>query len=159
MRTGTLDERWLPAKGYEGFYEVSNYGRVKSLERVVPHARWGQRRLSGRILKDCANGTGHRFVSLWKDKTRSKKYVHRLVLEAFVGDAPEGHEACHIDDLPANNHLSNLRWGTRSDNLLDRTRNGKCVNANKTHCPAGHEYSPANTYIHQGRRNCRACNR
>ena len=154
-----LEEQWLPVVGYEGVYEVSDRGRVRSLDRVTPHSRWGSRRLQGRVLKDADNGTGHRVVNLWRDRKHKKVYVHRAVLEAFVGPAPEGTEACHLDDNPANNKISNLTWGTRAQNMVDRTRNGKCPNANKTHCPQGHEYTAANTYIYRGRRNCRTCNR
>src|SRR5699024_6464865 len=84
--------------------------------------------------------------------------VHRLVLEAFVGPCPDGMEACHWDDDKTNNHVSNLRWATQSDNMHDRVRNGRHQLASLPHCKRGHEFNEANTYIStSGYRSCRAC--
>jgi hypothetical protein len=82
-----------------------------------------------------------------------------LVLEAFVGPCPDGLEACHWDDDPTNNRLSNLRWDTSIANKRDMARNGGGnQNAHKTHCIRGHEYTPANTYRKRGGgRECRVC--
>ena len=153
-------ENWRPVVGYESLYEVSDLGRVKSLAKTLPHATYGSRRWPERILKDADNGTGHRVVSLWKDKRQTKSYVHRLVLEAFVGPAPTGMEACHWDDDPTNNHIDNLRWASRSANGYDRVRNGKDRNARKVNCKRGHSLSGSNLVpatLRAGRRECRAC--
>jgi hypothetical protein len=86
--------------------------------------------------------------------------MHILVLEAFVGPRPAGMEGCHWDDDPTNNHLSNLRWDTRSANARDAVRNGRNQGKNKTHCPRGHELIGANIVagaIKRGWRQCRAC--
>lgn len=85
--------------------------------------------------------------------------VGNLVLEAFVGPRPEGMVGCHWDDDHGNNRLENLRWGARSDNGHDSVRNGTHVQARKTHCLRGHEYSEENTYRNPNtnRRSCRAC--
>lgn len=156
-------ERWRPVVGYEGLYEVSDEGRVRSLDRLLPSERWGGlRKLSGAILKPSDNGqTGHQFVRLWRDKKPCRRYVHHLVLEAFVGPRPEGLEALHQDDTPTNNRLSNLRWGTRSENLRDSVRNGRNHNASKTHCSrGGHPLAGDNLFEHSdGRRECRTCRR
>lgn len=116
-------ERWLPIAGHPG-YEVSDHGRVRSLERTITQpSRYGgfiTRRMRGRLLLGSAVKSGHRFVSLGR---HNYHYVHILVLTAFVGPCPDGHECCHWDDDPANNYLSNLRWGTRADNIADFTRN------------------------------------
>lgn len=65
-------------------------------------------------LKPACNKSGHQFVYLGRG---NKRYLHRLVLEAFIGPCPKGLEGLHEDDDPANNRLVNLRWGTRSDNM------------------------------------------
>ena len=149
-------ERWLPVPGFEGYYEVSDHGRVRSVTRRI-HLYGGRTPISpGRVLKPDTSHW-HR-VKLSKDGQVTRKSVHRLVLEAFVGPCPEGMECCHWDDDHTNNHLSNLRWDTRSANRLDAVRNGIHVNAAKTHCKRGHEYSEANTYRdRQGSRQCRRC--
>lgn len=143
-----MSERWLPVPGYEGLYEVSDRGLIRSVKR------------SPRPLSPTPSGKGYMKVTLSRDGVRWDTYVHRLVLTAFVGPCPEGHEACHQDGVPANNALSNLRWGTSSDNNLDTVRVGRHHNAVKTACPQGHEYTPGNTMIlPEGSRACRRCRR
>jgi len=88
--------------------------------------------------------------------------LHPLILEAFVGPRPEGMIACHWDDNPANNRLSNLRWATPSDNMFDRIRNGRHRQASQTSCIRGHRLIAPNlvpSNIHRGTRGCLACNR
>ena len=147
----TEQEHWLPVVGYEGLYEVSDQGRVKRLARVGKS--WV---LPERILKGCHTHQGYVQVGMFGKSKR----VHRLVLEAFVGPCPEGMVACHYDDNKENNRLENLRWDTERENMWDRTRNGNDHNANKTHCPQGHEYTEENIYRRSnGYRQCRACNK
>ena len=151
------EERWLPVVGYEGLYEVSDMGRVRSLRRVT---RDGQQ-IKGRILKERLLPTGRPKVSLCRDGSTVDAYPYRLALEAFVGACPDGMEALHYDDDPNNNSISNLRWGTRTDNMRDMARNGN-GNAGLKYCPAGHPYDDENTYIYPGprmHRGCRTCER
>jgi hypothetical protein len=78
-----------------------------------------------------------------------------------VGPCPLGMEALHWDDDINNNHLSNLRWGTRTDNMRDLSRNQR-GNAGLEFCPSGHPYDETNTYIYPGtrkHRGCRECGR
>ena len=157
-RVSVSEERWLPVVGWEGYYEVSDQGHVRSVERVDSCGR----HLKARVLKLPKNASGHCHVSMYRNSRSESFLVHRLVLEAFVGPCPDGMEACHYDDDPANNRLENLRWATHSDNMRDSVRNGTHVWANKTHCPQGHEYTPDNTYIRAsegGARRCRECKR
>lgn len=75
--------------------------------------------------KKCGPKLDYRFVFIRLDGSKPKAYmIHRLVLEAFVGPCPRGHEACHNNGNPADNRLENLRWGTREDNLRDIVRHG-----------------------------------
>lgn len=147
-----MTERWAPVVGFEGFYEVSDLGRVRSLDRITTH----KHRLRGRVLKVRRLPTGRPRVSLARDGAITDAYPYRLVLEAFIGPCPPDMEALHWDDDADNNVLSNLRWGTRTDNMRDMSRNEN-GNAGLTQCPYGHPYNKENTYIYPGERKHRAC--
>jgi len=151
-----VTERWLPVVGYEGFYEVSDLGRVRSMRRRVAGGR------AVRILKPCQYPRGHLKVVLCVNGQKKDMLVHRLVAIAFIGPQPPGCEVCHYDGNPANNVLGNLRWGTRGDNIRDSIRHGTNAWASRTHCPQGHPYDTENTVIsHRGNGNafrlCRIC--
>lgn len=149
-------ERWLPVVGYEGHYEVSDHGRVKRVA-IGPGAR------AGRILKGRPMNSGHLILGLYREGKREKHLVHRLVLSAFVGPCTDGMEGCHDPDPnPANNHLRNLRWDTRSGNERDRVKHGNHHLARKTHCLRGHPLVPGNlspSSLARGMRACLACSR
>lgn len=151
------DEEWRAVPGYEGAYEVSDQGRIRGVDRRNSRGTL----VRGRVLKFRLLPNGRPRVSLCCDGVIRDWYPYRLVLEAFVGPCPPGMEALHWDDDVANNRLSNLRWGTRTDNMRDMSRNGR-GNAGLECCPAGHPYDEANTYIYPGvrkHRGCRACGR
>lgn len=112
-------ENWLPIPGYEGCYEVSDLGRVRSLDRTI---KWqhGERRIKGKVLAGIPDKWRRLRVHLRNGALKEQIYVHRLVLLAFVGPCPDGMEACHHPDpTPTNNRLENLRWGTYGENRLD----------------------------------------
>jgi NUMOD4 motif/HNH endonuclease len=124
-------EEWRPvnAPGFEGIYEVSDLGRVRSLPRVIRQRnRWGwcEHTRPGRTLKPVITGTGYRQVGLCKDGVQKVAFVHRLVLEAFAGPCPEGQEALHGPGGSLDNRWpENLQWGTHSTNMgPDRLRDG-----------------------------------
>ena len=153
-------ENWKPVVGYEGLYEVSDHGRVRSLDRPIARIDGSHGLRRGRVLKQAVDRRGRHKVLLSLSGQKSKQLVPRLVLAAFEGPCPPGHQCCHYDDDPGNNHLSNLRWDTPSSNSLDAVRNGRHSNARKTHCPQGHEYTEENTYRPPSRpdfRTCRTC--
>lgn len=149
-------ERWLPVVGYEGYYEVSDRGRVRSLPRLT---RKGNLQ-DGRILRPSGRKSGYRRVDLWVNGVGRTHLVHGLMMEAFAGPRPEGMEIRHLDGNPGNNYWpGNLAYGTRSENQQDTVRHGRHRNASKTHCDSGHEFIPENTYDNHGGRGCRQCHR
>lgn len=158
----TEPEVWKPVADYEGLYEVSDHGRIRSLTRSSRTAYGAMRTLPGVVLKLNVLPTGHLQVAMSREGVSRKFKVHRVVAIAFIGEPPHGTECCHNDGNPANNHVSNLRWGTRSENAHDRVRHGAHAMSNKTHCPQGHEYTDENTRRIPSRPNaryCRACQR
>lgn len=142
-----MSEEWRPVAGFEGKYEVSSLGRVRSLFRDPPlvlaqtrHARWG-----------------HHRVGLHRAGKQVTINVHRLVARAFIGE-PTGPLVRHIDGDPSNNTPSNLAYGTSTDNNRDTVRHGRHYFASRTECPRGHAYTDENTYHLRGVRHCRRCN-
>lgn len=164
-------ETWRAIPGWEGVYEVSSHGRVRSIDRSITQANGVSRRQPGRILRPAKGRRGHLQVTLSRpgQPVRTVK-VHHAVLSAFVGPRPSRvHGGLHIDDNPSNNRPENLYWGTHSENTQDCIRNGG-FNKNrrranrpyspglKTHCPSGHLLDEANTIITpKGWRRCRNC--
>lgn len=113
----------------------------------------GQIRVGCKFPKPQVGRYGHLRV-----RVEGRAYsVHCLVLEAYLGPRPEGLVARHLDGNPGNNSWTNLVWGTQSENMLDAVAHGTHLNARKTHCPYGHEYTPENTYRDRGKRLCRTC--
>lgn len=156
-----MTEQWRPVIDWEGFYSVSDLGRVRSEARVISLCDGRTRRIHQKILNPTQSPVTKRMnlVLCNGPEQRVSVTVDRLVMDAFVGPRPEGLERLHWDDDPANNALSNLRYGTQSENQYDAVRNGRHACANRQHCPQKHPYDEANTYVYRGRRNCRTCAR
>jgi hypothetical protein len=122
-------EEWRSIPGWEGLYEVSNSGQVRSVDRYVAHRRFGLDHKSfykGRILRP-GWSTGYAVVQLVNtgEGRREYGYVHDLVLAAFVGPKPSGQEVCHGPAGERINTLENLRYDTRQANALDRHKWGE----------------------------------
>lgn len=155
---------WKPVVGYEGFYEVSDDGQVRSIDRVVPHAS-GSARRRGKVLSPAASSSGHLRVALSRNGELRGFFVHRLVLTAFVGPCPEGRECCHKNGVSDDNRVENLYWGTRVDNCQDSIRHGTYtppVNryVGTTACSQGHEYVPGSYTMRSANgRRCVICSR
>lgn len=151
-------EQWKPVVGFEGSYEVSDQGQVRSLDRVIMRSNGISQTLRGQMLKPCLNRAGYPHVNL---SGRNRK-VHHLVLEAFAGSRPEGMEACHGPGGQTDNRLANLRWGSKSENNLDQVRAGTHNYSRRTHCPRLHLLVIPNlvpSQLPRGRRLCLACQR
>lgn len=151
----TQDERWLPIPGYEGRYDVSDQGRVRSWVAYngtpVP-----------RIRKPAPNGWGYLSLPLSDAHlVRTTERVHALVMLTFIGPRPDGMERLHRDGDQTNNALVNLVYGTSGQNRLDTVRHGTDHNASKTHCHKGHPFDDENTGHFSGRagRFCKTCKR
>lgn len=111
-------EVWKDIKGYEGYYQVSNFGRVKSVSRrVVNHKSGSTRLVQSKILSPCDNGNGYLVVSLRKDGKRKSAYVHRIVAEAFVENKENKPNINHKDYNTKNNVATNLEWCTQKENV------------------------------------------
>jgi NUMOD4 motif len=122
--SASMDERWLPVVGYEGLYEVSDLGRIRSLDRIVITQR-GPWRYKGKTLEPHISNRGYPEVSLCRAGEQVHRLVHLLVLSAHVGPCPPGQEARHGPAGKLDASKANLCWGTRSQNIRDRTRDGQ----------------------------------
>lgn len=112
----SLVEEWRPVKGYEGEYEVSNHGNVRSLDRRVKHGWCGLQTFRGRVLKLNQHSGGYLKVKLRGGK--QEDYAHRLVAKAFIGDPPEGMtEVNHKNGIKTDNRVENLEWCSRQGNV------------------------------------------
>jgi NUMOD4 motif-containing protein/HNH endonuclease len=110
-------EIWEDVKGYEGIYEVSSNGRVKSLDRKSAHGRCGTVKLKSKILKPYSCNGRYPRIPLCKEGRVKMHYVHRLVAEAFIDNPLNKPEVNHIDEVKNNNKAENLEWCTRMENV------------------------------------------
>lgn len=157
-------EEWRPVFGYEGLYEVSDLGRVRSLPREVDNSGLGPGRkytYPGKTLKPSRMKIGYQSVTLSYKGQKKPSYVHRLVCEAFQGPPRDGKtQVCHYDGDRHNNSNSNLRWDSPKGNMQDAKRHGTTRHPKRldTHCGAGHRYTSETTSTaHDGTRRCKPC--
>lgn len=117
---------WKPIKGYEGLYEVSDEGEVRSLDRLantnIRHVT--ERIVKGKILKQNAKKNGYKTVDLCVENKPKTKLVHRLVADAFIHNPDNLRFVNHKDSNRANNAASNLEWVTSSENRLHGMTSG-----------------------------------
>jgi hypothetical protein len=119
-----MTERWLPVVGFEGLYEVSDLGRVKSVDRTCPSKDGGTRTVPEKMLNGSAWGP-YLCVTLFRDGVRLRQNIQWLVMYAFVGPKLDPDwEVCHDDGRHHNNRLSNLRYDTRVGNFADKVIHG-----------------------------------
>ena len=123
-------EIWKPIEGFEGYYQISNMGRVKSLERTVRNSR-GCRTVAERILNPQSNSKGYLYVNLYKDGKMKRCRVNRLVAQAFLPNPDNLPCINHKDENKQNNCMDNLEWCSRSYNLTYNDRAKKVSEKNK----------------------------
>lgn len=111
------NEEWRDVVGYEGLYQVSNMGRVKSLPRLILFCDGRRRFYNERIVKSQKVSTGYRNVSLYRNAVVEKIYVHRLVANAFLQNNNKYTDVNHLDGCKTNNKAENLEWCNRSRNI------------------------------------------
>ena len=114
-------EEWRSIPGYEGLYEVSSYGRVRSLDRYDSRNCFRK----GRIMKQNNDGRGYMSVQLCLDGKIKKYLVHRLVIQTFILNPDNLPEVNHKDENPGNNNVDNLEWCNHSYNINYGTRKDK----------------------------------
>lgn len=111
-----VKEVWRPVRGFEGYYEVSDQGSVRSIDRVV-EATNRTMHIRGKVLTPCLKKEGYLAVGLYRDGREKRMYVHRMVAEAFV-PRPEGCDYVdHINCVRDDPRAENLRWVTASENV------------------------------------------
>lgn len=124
-------EVWKDIEGYENLYQVSNFGRIHSLDRFVPRKTGTVQKVHGRILKLIEDKDGYLQVSLWKENKMKKAKVHRLVGEAFIPNPNNLSEINHINEMKNDNTVSNLEWCTRKENINHGTRTEQAAKAKR----------------------------
>lgn len=145
---------WRPIPGWEGYYEVSDHGQVRGVDRRTSRGRL----ILGKMMVPKLVGWGYHLVGLNRYNHQKCVTVHSLVALAFIGPRPEGQVIRHLDGNPVNNVVTNLAYGTHQENAMDTLRHGTHPCASKTHCIHGHAFDAANTYHGpNGSRTCRRC--
>lgn len=115
-------EKWKDISGYDGIYQISNKGNVKSIDRTIiqwcKHNKYIERLIKGKPLTATDNGYGYLIVSLNKNNKRKNHYIHRLVAEHFIGKIDEGYVINHKDYDKYNNTADNLEIVTQKENII-----------------------------------------
>ena len=122
-----MEEIWKDVKGFEGFYQVSNLGRVRSLDRISVSENRSAQKIKGTIKKVKVGKNGYYMVMFYKDSKYKCAYVHRLVAQAFIPNPDNLPQVNHKDEIRTNNCVDNLEWcdskynnnyGTKIDRLM-----------------------------------------
>lgn len=155
-------EEWRDIPGWEGMYQASDHGRIRSLDRNVTGSRGNDISLRGKVLRQNADKAGYLRVTFSRNGKETRMYAHRVILSAFKGEASDDMAVRHLDGNPKNNSLDNLAWGTYSENNYDIVRHGRHNHASQAQCKRGHRKSERNAYqaaLDRGWMPCKACTR
>jgi hypothetical protein len=119
----SINELWKSVAGYEGFYEISNMGNIRSVDRVVMN-RGSKKRLKGRMLKPNVNANGYKYVVLCRDGVTADHRIHRVVAEAFIENPLEKRCVNHKNGVKTDNRVENLEWVTSYENNVHALADG-----------------------------------
>jgi len=122
-----MKETWKDIKGYEGSYQVSNLGRVRSLDRMVKHKKEGLRKQKGLTLKNRKDYGGYYKVLLCKNGQVNNQKISRLVAQAFISNPRNKTQVNHKNGIKTDNKISNLEWCTRSENSKHAYKTGLII--------------------------------
>jgi hypothetical protein len=124
-------EQWCPVVGFEDLYEVSDLGRVRSKDRIK--VGLGPYPYRGRVLRPQFGRKGYTRVTLSRDGVDRTRPIHHIVTEAFLGPRPPSLQVRHLDGNPSNNSVTNLRYGTATENGADKARHGSGKGERQSH--------------------------
>ena len=115
-------EIWKDIKDYEGLYQVSNLGNVRSLDMIIMQLHYWSKKYvkhiyKGRLLKGSKNSNGYKVITLHKGKKTEKKLLHKIIAETFIPNPNNYNYINHKDNNPSNNNVNNLEWCTQSYNI------------------------------------------
>jgi hypothetical protein len=127
-----MQEQWRDIPGYEGYYQASSLGRIRSVDRFVRARGDGVRKLKGQFIKAVSSGNiyGYLYVALRKKGTHKNFCIHKLVALTWLGPYPPGKQVRHGPNGHLDNSVENLCYGTPTENSLDRIRDGTMYNIN-----------------------------
>ena len=120
-----MEQQWRHIPGWEGIYEVSDDGAVRSIPRTVHFADGRVRHFPGQARATYADGFGYRKVTLTAGQRCERTHIHVLVAAAWIGPRPAGMHVCHTDGDHLNNRCNNLRYDTPAGNVADTARHGR----------------------------------
>ena len=126
-----MEEEWRTIEEFKGLYEVSNYGRVRSLDRYAKIGGGGYRLAKGKIMKIGKYPNGYSMINFRNGDVRVSRLVHRLVAQAFIPNPDELPEVNHKDENINNNMVDNLEWCTSKYNANYGSRNQRCYEGNR----------------------------
>ena len=125
-----MDEIWKDIEGFEGYYQASSEGRIRSVDREVAGKAGSVRIIKGKLLKAKMNNRGYLMVHLWKENKHTGFLIHRLVYSVFCGSIPDDMQVNHIDEDINNNRLNNLNLMTCKENINFGSHNQRVAKAN-----------------------------
>lgn len=143
-------EIWQPICGFEGIYEISNLGKVRSLDRIVTYTnRWGtetRRTYKSVILKPSEDKDGYLFVTLKINGEETHKVIHRLLAETFIPNPENKPTVNHINHNRQDNRLENLEWATYPEQMDETWRNNEEI-SHSHQSKQVYQYSLENSFI------------
>lgn len=119
-----MEEIWKDIPNYEGYYQVSNYGNFRSLDRIIKYKNSGTRKYPGKSLLTETAKDGYKRIVLMKEGIKKRYQAHRLVTLVFIPNPENKSMINHIDGDKGNNRVNNLEWCTASENIIHADNTG-----------------------------------